>query len=77
MSDIKPRYTIHTSVDGRSLGTRKIDNPFIVSETVVGRRDLFRALIRGNLVVRVVINADRAMVYAVMQLSRFMGTDDS
>lgn len=77
MSDFKPRFTIHVSVDGTSLGTRRIDNPFIESETVISRRDLWRALLRGNLVVRTVVNADRGMVVAVMQLCRFMGTDDS
>ena len=71
-----PRYTVRTELDGRTIALQPVYDPFIVSETVIGTRDLWRALLRGKIRVTVRVDADRRTVAAVMNLNRKESTTD-
>lgn len=66
----EPHYTITTRLDDRPIGFQKIEDPFVTSTTVIGRRDLLRGLLRGSVKVTVLVDGDRETVAAVMRLKR-------
>lgn len=68
MHNEQPHYTITTTINGERIGHQEIHDPFVRNTTVIGCRDLLRALIRRrSLTVVVHVDGDRHAVYHVMK----------
>lgn len=63
-----PRYTVEVFIDGRELGTDRLDDPFARTHVYITRKDLLRGLLRGQVHVVVKIGADEQMIADVIGL---------
>ena len=68
-------YRVNTRVNGESVGEQRLQDPFIVSTTVVGWPDLLRALFKGSLTLRVEVSGCRPITGAVVRLGRMTETE--
>jgi len=63
-------FNVTTRVGGQVVAWREpVDDPFIRHTVFVGPRDLLRALFRRVLVVEILVDGDREIVDAVLELA--------
>lgn len=64
-------YSQTVYVDGERVSTTALADPLTHTTVVVERRDLWRALLRGRLTVRVVTSADRVGLWRLFSSHRW------
>jgi hypothetical protein len=66
-----PRYHVTTRVAGQTITFQHpIDDPFIAHRITIGWPDLLRGLLHRQLVIDVLVDGDRDIVNAVMNLNQ-------
>lgn len=67
-------FTTYTTMNGKRIHERRLQDPLITSVTVVSWLDLLKALFKGSLTLRVEVSACREMTGAVVRLGRMTET---